>query len=329
VFGALGGKMGGREIWPGRKAGRYRGNMMKRLLRTCAAIAALSMAITPAFADTINARANGTYGRVTLRAGFEPDPHQVTLSAGGSVDASTLGENCGGNIASNPDFTLNYRPGDLPLYISATSESDTTIVVRAPDGTFVCDDDSAGALNPAVRFETPARGRYQIWVGTFSADSGAPAAVLHISEIAAPSATAENRPDPSLEPAFGTVDLTAGFTPDPHTMAISAGGAFDAAGLSSSCVGWIAQAPDYRVNWTAGASGLPLLFSVDGGADTTLVINDAQGNWVCDDDSGENGLNPAITFAAPVSGQYDVWVGTFSSGDLQKSTLHVSEIETQ
>jgi hypothetical protein len=329
VFGAHGAMLRGREIWPGCKAGRNWGSMMKRILRTFAAVAALSMAITPAFAQTINARANGTYGRVTLSAGFEPDPHVVTLSAGGPVDASTLGEDCTGSIARRPDFSLTYRPGDLPLYIAATSDADTTIVVRAPDGSYVCDDDSAGALNPAVRFETPARGRYQIWVGTFGADAGAPAAMLHISEIAAPDAIVESQPDPSLEPAFGTVDLTAGFTPDPHTKAISAGGGFDASGLASTCTGWIAQAPDYRVNWTAGPSGLPLLFSVDAGTDTTLVINDAQGNWICDDDGGNNGLNPAITFNAPPSGQYDVWVGTFSSGDLQKSTLHVSELTAQ
>ena len=34
-------------------------------------------------------------------------------------------------------------------------------------------------------------------------------------------------------------------------------------------------------------------------ANTTLVINDAQGNWVCDDDGGTNNLNPAINFANP------------------------------
>jgi hypothetical protein len=300
---------------------------MNRALRAFAAVAALSLVAAPAYAQTVNSGANGTYGRVNLRSGFSPDPHSVTVNAGGPVDASALGDECRGNIARNPDFSLTYRPGELPLIISATSEVDTTVVVRAPDGGYHCDDDSAGALNPVVRFEDPGRGRYQIWVGTFGADSGA--ATLHISELAAAEVNAESRPDPALEPAFGTVNLNAGFTPDPHTMGISAGGSYDASGLAASCTGWIAQAPDYRVNWTAGSSGLPLLFSVDAEADTTLVINDAQGNWVCDDDGGANNLNPAITFTAPASGQYDVWVGTFSSGDLQKSTLHVSEIETQ
>jgi hypothetical protein len=40
-------------------------------------------------------------------------------------------------------------------------------------------------------------------------------------------------------------------------------------------------------------------------------------------------LNPAITFANPTSGQYDIWVGTYAEGDLQPSTLNVSELYAQ
>ena len=83
------------------------------------------------------------------------------------------------------------------------------------------------------------------------------------------------------------------------------------------------------MNWTAGSGQLPLVFSVSSEADTTLVINDASGNWLCDDDGGNNGLNPAITITNPQSGQYDVWVGTYAEGDLQPSTLNVSELYAQ
>ncbi|MBY0564283.1 MAG: peptidase S1 [Hyphomonadaceae bacterium] len=136
-------------------------------------------------------------------------------------------------------------------------------------------------------------------------------------------------PDFSLDPAYGSADLAAGFQPDPHTREISAGGSIDASVLGGNCVGWVARAPDYRVNWTAGSGSLPLVFSVQSDSDTTLVINDAQGNWVCDDDGGNVGLNPSLSFASPASGQYDVWVGTFTQGQLQPSVLHVSEISSQ
>jgi hypothetical protein len=143
-------------------------------------------------------------------------------------------------------------------------------------------------------------------------------------------ASAQDRPDQSLEPTYGTTGLVSGFEPDPFAEQLDAGGDYDASQLGvNNCVGYIARAPDYRINWTAGQTKLPLVFSVLSDADTTLVINDAQGHWTCDDDSGNGALNPSITIADPVSGQYDVWVGTFQSGAPQKATLNVSELYSQ
>lgn len=296
---------------------------MKRMLWTIVAATAMTVSL-PATAQ-VNLNQGGAYGQVTLDSGFQPDPHSTTLTAGGDIDASTVSAGCVGMIARRADFTLRYRnAGQLPLIISAASESDTTLAIRAPDGRWYCDDDSGGQLNPLVRFDAPRNGRYQIWVGTFGSDP-APA-VLNISEIG--NATAQT-PDFSLDPAYGTIALVSGFQPDPRTQAISAGGDIDASALGGSCVGWIARAPDYRVNWTAGSGALPLIFSVASDADTTLVINDARGNWVCDDDGGNQGLNPAITFQNPVSGQYDIWVGTYAQGQLQPSVLNVSELYSQ
>ena len=296
---------------------------MKPIVLTVAAAAALCWAL-PAQAQ-VNVGQNGAYGQVTLNSGFEPDPHSVTLTAGGDVDASTIDSACVGRIARRADFSLRYRDaGEYPLIISATSEGDATLAIRAPDGRWYCDDDSGGGLNPLVRFDAPRNGRYQIWVGTFG-DEPAPA-VLHISEIGG----VGQRPDFSLDPAYGTVDLVSGFQPDPHTVSVAAGGDIDASGMGvPNCVGWIARAPDYRVNWTAGSGALPLVISVASESDTTLVINDAAGNWVCDDDGGNNGLNPAVTFSNPASGQYDIWVGTYAQGSLQPSTLNVSELYAQ
>lgn len=304
---------------------------MKPILHlTAASVLAMAMAAAPASAERISAGGNGTFGRVTLDAGFTPDPHETAVTAGGPVDAASVAEGCGGHVARRPSVSLRYNnAGDLPLIISAASQADTTLVVRAPDRSWRCNDDGAGGLNPVVRFDSPASGRYQIWVGTFE-PAVSPAAALYISEIGAGKWDAETAPNPMAGPAYGQVDLASGFQPDPHTVAIGAGGAFDAANLGApGCVGWIASAPDFRVNWTAGTGALPLVFSVQSDADTTLVVNDAQGNWLCDDDGGNNGLNPAITIAQPASGQYDVWVGTFTQGDLQRSTLNISELYAQ
>jgi len=308
---------------------------MKSLTRTMVAAAALAMLAAPAYAQSINTGATGTYGQTQLRAGFEPDPFNVSVLGGGPVDMSNVNADCIGFVATRASYTLRYTANvaEYPtLYIGASSDADTTIAVRTPNGQWVCNDDSSG-LNPMVAIQQPRNGRYQIWVGRYGAPDENASAQLFISEIGGPDdpygtdATSGDAPDYSLDPAYGTIDLVAGFEPDPHTVAIDAGGNIDAGVVG--CIGWIARAPDYRLNWTAGSGSLPLIISVASDADTTLVVNDAQGNWVCDDDGGNEGLNPAITLEGAPSGQYDIWVGTYAQGDLQPSTLHISELYSQ
>lgn len=132
--------------------------------------------------------------------------------------------------------------------------------------------------------------------------------------------------DFSLEPNYGTVTLETGFTPDPHTVSLTAGGGIDASTSSVlaaySCRGFITAAPDYRVNYTAGTT-YPLTFKVVSEADTTLVINAADGSWYCVDDV--DGFNPVITLPTPSSGQYDIWVGTYGEATAA-ATLQVTEL---
>ena len=127
----------------------------------------------------------------------------------------------------------------------------------------------------------------------------------------------------NLAPTFGQVSLNAGFAPDPYAVNLVAGGNISATGaLGGSCEGLIANAPDFRTFYSAG--GFPLIFSVLSSTDTTLVINDPNGNWYCDDDSGGS-LNPIVHFNNPLSGKYDVWVGTFGGGTAN-ATLRISEL---
>lgn len=146
------------------------------------------------------------------------------------------------------------------------------------------------------------------------------AGVAAAAVFAAPAAMAQ---DYTLSPNYGQVTLRAGFTSDPHTVNMTAGGSIDISNTNSSCRGRVSNAPDYQVNYTAG-SVLPLIFRVDSSADTTLLINGPNARWVCDDDSGD-GLNPEVRFDSPQSGRYDIWVGTY--GDrTAPATLYVSEL---
>lgn len=142
--------------------------------------------------------------------------------------------------------------------------------------------------------------------------------VAGVLALAATSAAAQNY---SLNPSFGTQWLSAGFSPDPYRVPVTAGGRLNASNVG--CVGYIANAPDFRLNYQSG--GYSLYFSVQSSADTTLVVNAPDGRWYCNDDF--NGYNPAVIFATPMSGQYDVWIGSYNPGSGLRSTLLISEIQ--
>eukprot|EP00933_Yihiella_yeosuensis_P015916 TRINITY_DN13740_c0_g2_i1.p1 TRINITY_DN13740_c0_g2~~TRINITY_DN13740_c0_g2_i1.p1 ORF type:complete len:263 (-),score=-11.66 TRINITY_DN13740_c0_g2_i1:43-831(-) len=142
--------------------------------------------------------------------------------------------------------------------------------------------------------------------------------------LAAVAATATAQ-DYSADPSFGSVTLSAGFTPDPHSRNLTAGGSIRAQDRFSTCRGYIANAPDYSVYYTAGST-FPLIFTVDSDSDTTLVINGPDTRWYCDDDGAEEPLNPMVRFNSPQSGRYDIWVGTYSRGSNVPATLFVSEV---
>jgi len=133
--------------------------------------------------------------------------------------------------------------------------------------------------------------------------------------------------DASLRPNFGTVTLRAGFTPDPQVVRITAGGNInsnDATSLGSQCVGMITDAPDYRINYTA-QPGVALTIRVSSSADTTLVVNNPRGEWYCNDDLGSS-TNPGVVYRTPLSGTYDVWVGTFGTTPAP-AQISITELE--
>lgn len=127
------------------------------------------------------------------------------------------------------------------------------------------------------------------------------------------------------QPTYGSVRLAAGFTPDPYTVNLMSGGSINARQtLGGSCVGYVANAPDFDLYWTAGS--LPLVISVNSQVDTTLVIHAPDGRWYCEDDGGFEGFNPGIRFDSSQSGLYDIYVGTYSGPTNHQATLSISEL---
>jgi hypothetical protein len=270
-----------------------------------------------------------TYGSRTLNSGFTPDPYTVNVTSGGPLQAASIVSGCTGTIARAPDFELTYTAGNLPLIFRTVASTDTTLVINAPNGSWFCDDDSAGQTNAEVRFSNPQTGLYDVWVGSYSGTGGQ--ATLEISEIGsgedgggppvyipapppvltpAP-VTSTLMPDAGLTATYGEITLRSGFTPDPRRIPLRAGGPVPASNASDGCRGSIARAPDYQITYTAGRQ--PLIVRTESATDTTLVINDPEGVWHCDDDSRGEG-NAEVHLDKPSAGVYVIWVGTFGGG---------------
>jgi hypothetical protein len=146
-----------------------------------------------------------TYGSVTLKPGFRPDPYTVELQAGGELRTNLGGVNA--YVARAPDFSVHYTKGSQPLIFHVKSVGDTTLLINLPDGTWIADDDSGGDLDPLIRIDRPRSGRYDIYVGTYRA--GLLAATLHITEknpLAEPPPTVVDKYLPSCYVVSAGVD---------------------------------------------------------------------------------------------------------------------------
>ncbi|MEQ8404698.1 MAG: hypothetical protein RKE49_06335 [Oceanicaulis sp.] len=328
------------------------------ITRSIAAAAGLAAAVagTAAAQDWTRPAA---FGGTELSSGFSPDPHVRNLTAGGTIRAAARFSNCTGYIADAPDYSVSYQAGGFPLIFTADSDRDTTLIINDPNGDWWCDDDGAQEpLNPMIRFDQPASGRYDVWVGTYASGAGVPAA-LFISEIGehtresvnqgyssggdysrpggglieantgsmglgGGSAASAGGPNPNAAPLYRALSLSAGFSNDPRSIELTAGGAYNARDIQgASCTGNIASAPDVSLNYSAGS--FPLTLTADSREDTTLVVRGPDGRWSCDDDGADAPFNPLITFDNPRSGEYDIWVGTFGD-DPAAATLYISEL---
>jgi hypothetical protein len=320
-------------------------------IRTTLAIAASTLMLASAANAQVNVMGTPTYGTYTVNSGFTPDPISYAVVAGGNQQASAAAPGCNaGWIANVPDVRVHYTAGTFPLrfYVDAPG-TDTTLAVNDPGGMWHCNDDTVG-LQPVIDFASPVSGQYDIFVGTFTQNSY-PEVQLYVTELPgsfgpsggmAPQGQGQGQwgqgqgqigqaaggPDWSGEPTYGTYTVNSGFTPDPISYQVTAGGTAQASLVSTAqgmpCnAGWVATTPDIRVHYTSGT--FPLRFFVDTpGTDTTLAVNAPDGQWYCNDDTV--GLHPVIDFAQPLSGQYDVFVGTFAQGAYPNVTLKVTEL---
>ncbi|MEM9073988.1 MAG: hypothetical protein AAGE52_36180, partial [Myxococcota bacterium] len=124
-------------------------------------------------------------------------------------------------------------------------------------------------------------------------------------------------------PGLAPIVLAPGFIPDPHVVRGSSGGAIQASNLNPQCVGWISQQPNHL--FTATGPFSTLRFVVSASSDTTLVVQQPNGTYLCNDDA--DGTNPIVQ-GSMQAGAHRIWVGSYSRGERVAYTLGISELSS-
>ena len=121
----------------------------------------------------------GTYDADELRPGGAAvvlgPGDEVEVLAGGPVLNPVVGVACAGFVGERPTAEV---AADGPLSVSATSDTDLTLLVRTGGGAWLCSDDADG-VDPRVEVEAPG-GAVSVWVGTFSRPAAPVPALLRV-----------------------------------------------------------------------------------------------------------------------------------------------------
>ena len=266
------------------------------------------------------------YGSHALAPGFMPAPARYDALSGGDIAVKSLklGDNCLGYAASDPDFAIELTETFARITFLIASAQDTTLIINTPNGSWACNDDTNG-LNPALVFHHAPPGSYRVWIGSYAVEANDESA-LYISE-AGPEAlpTTATGPDPGRDPLYGDSSLAPGFQPSPFTVQFIGGGRNPVADFidGEQCRGYVSEAPDFSVY--LGEAFTEISFAVHSPADMTLLVNAADGSWLCSDDF--IGVNPGIRVPFPLAGLYDVWVGSAAEGNYAAAIFYASEQE--
>jgi hypothetical protein len=141
---------------------------------------------------------------------------------------------------------------------------------------------------------------------------------------APPTAPPADQLDFTAEPNYGLLELESGFAGDPRTRDMISGGSVDASYITG-CTGYATSAPDYSVRYTVDAFTSLLRFYFVGDGDTTLIVNGPTGSWYCSDDSYGT-TNPTVDFEDPISGRYDIWIGSYLRDVPVTGQLSITEL---
>ncbi|MXX88557.1 MAG: hypothetical protein F4213_08070 [Boseongicola sp. SB0677_bin_26] len=224
-----------------------------------------------------------------LEVGFDQDPRHAEVVVGGPIQ-----DGCG-HLPDEPSLVFDYESENHALSVGTIGfRLNTTLMVTTPEGDVLCDDDGGDYRNALITLGNPASGRYEVRVGTVSADDVGAAAEVYLTErIDERSA----KPAPAYQ-----WRLEAGFDQDPMNARVVVGGP-----IIDEC-GLLPLEPSLVVDYESGSHALS--FGTLGyRIDATLQVTTPAGDVLCDDDSGGD-YDALITLGDPASGRYEIRAGT-------------------
>ncbi len=284
-----------------------------------------------------------------LAAGFPLDPTFVSVNGGGEVDAKLLGEGCTGYIHRQPVVTVNWT-GDADMVRTFFySDGDPTLVVLAPDGKLLCNDNTHnGLLDPFIQIEKPIPGQYRIWVGSTAKNQLIPGVLVLTTKPTVDLGTFElgkliKRPSipqqvtrpasamaaiPQAPAARGVGSIPVLKPGDTRSIAATVEGQVPLFSMPEAvgkdCAGLVAGPPTYWFAWSGKTDNLRIAF--EGDADATLMVVGQKSQLVlCNDDAAAGDFNPAITIPDPAEDTYLIYVGRIDPSKAIKGTLTVAE----
>ena len=250
-------------------------------------------------------------------------PRQVlargaTLASQDAMDPLNPAGFCAGfSRFDAPDAVLTLPEAQRSLSVFARSEVDLTIAVRAPDGQWLCNDDSFG-LDPAVIVDQAPAGDYVIFVGSFS--QGREGQYDLFANLGAPSW--DGTVFEPGQPRQGTVRFDRDQAGQ-GAQVLARGPIFADTPLSALpigevCPGFVGiDAPDAVVTLDGREEMVSFFATSD--TDLVMAVRTPEGQWYCNDDTA--GFNPAVSVFGASAGDYLVYVGAFSQGATGSYTL--------
>lgn len=126
--------------------------------------------VIPVSAESAN------FGTLTLSPGFSRAIGTVRGFTGGSYSLPAIansdreGKRCLGFGDTQPDHIMVLQKDFSRLRLQVdTQGKDTTLVVKGPNNSVLCGDDTGSSKDASVSQTKWAAGTYEVWVGTFDA----------------------------------------------------------------------------------------------------------------------------------------------------------------